>query len=101
MRRKNFSAGVARNVSKRPSGRGPAACRLRLEPLESRQLLSAVPWTIDSGASTLSIAIPDQPIILDGTEAIVRVRIQSDGNSGPWKISDTLTNRPTNLCHCR
>ena len=89
MRRKNFSAGVARNVWKRPSGRGPAACRLRLEPLESRQLLSAVPWTIDSGASTLSIAIPDQPIILDGTEAIVRVRNQSGNNDGPWNVGNT------------
>jgi hypothetical protein len=65
------------------------SARLRLEPLETRQLLSAVSWTIDSGASSLSVAIPDQPIILDGTEAEVLVRNQSGGNSGPWNVGNT------------
>ena len=37
-----------------------ANLRLTLEPLEQRQMLSAVTWTIDSAASILTLSLPDQ-----------------------------------------
>ena len=89
MRGNELTRGFVPILSKRLKRRAPGSCRLLLEPLESRQLLSAVAWTIDSGASSLSVAIPDQPINLDGTEAIVRVRNQSGGNGGPWNVGNT------------
>jgi hypothetical protein len=89
MRRKSRLSAIALNFSNRSKGRGSSQCRLQLEPLEERQLLSAVPWTIDSDASTLSIAIPDQPITLNGTDATIQARNQSGGNSGPWNVGNT------------
>lgn len=52
-------------------------------------MLAAVPWIIDSTASSLTLAIPDQNVVLDGTNVLVAVRNQSGGNAGPWNVGNT------------
>ncbi len=89
MRRNEFLGNFTRRKIRRSDRRVPNFFRLQLEPLETRQLLSAVSWTIDTAASSLSIAIQDQPIDLNGTAATVRVRNQSGGDAGPWNVGNT------------
>jgi len=44
---------------------------------------AVVTWTIDSSASKVALAIPDQAVNLNGTAATVRIRNQS-GSSNVW-----------------
>jgi len=61
----------------------------RLEPLEERQLLSAVSWTITQSLSAVTVTIPDQNISLSGFDINVRLRNQSGSNSNPWTTNVT------------
>ncbi len=45
-------------------------------------------WQIDSSLSQITLAVPDQAISLNGTNATVRLRNQSGGNSGPWNVGN-------------
>src|SRR5262249_1941583 len=63
--------------------------RTMLEPLEDRKLLSAVTWTIDQAASSITLTIPDQNVILSGTTIGVAIRNQIGGNSGPWNVGNS------------
>ena len=73
--------------TRRPTS--PLRPRLGVEPLEDRQLLSAVTWTIDQSQSSLSLAVPDQDVTFGTTTANVKIRNQIGGNSGPWNVGNT------------
>ncbi|CAL1125265.1 unnamed protein product [Cladocopium goreaui] len=54
-------------------------------------LANAAPiaWQIDQTQSSISLSIADTAVDLDGTNATVRIRNQSGGNSGPWNVGNT------------
>ncbi len=49
----------------------------------------SVAWNIDETQSKISLAIADTAVNLDGTNATIRIRNQSGGNSGPWNVGNT------------
>jgi hypothetical protein len=72
----------------------PCATRLRLEPLEQRELLSAVTWHIDETQSYTTLAIPNQtvnvPLSGGGTIAVlVSFKNQNTSQNGAWNTGNT------------
>lgn len=61
--------------------------------LAATQQLAAAPlgWIIDSSLSKVTLAIPDQAVIVDGISATLRVRNQSSANNGNnvWNVGNS------------
>lgn len=66
---------------------GLVPCLWLLLPLSA----SAAPigWIIDSTQSSLKLSIPDQPVVIDGFNATVRVRNQNSSQNNAWNVGNT------------
>ena len=87
-RRKLFSRFTslksANQLSKRPDYFTP-----EFEPLESRELLTAVTWTLDSTLSSITTVIPDQTVTYSGTPIPVGVRNQTGSTTVAWNAGNS------------
>jgi hypothetical protein len=67
------------------------------EPLEERQVLSVVTWTVDQAQSSATVTLPDQELTLEGITATIKIR---DNDNSAWNgnvaaIAGTFTTNYT------